>query len=332
MAASSRSSSRYRSRSRGPSPIRTRHSYLGDSEDPVDPDTAAQTNHAFSPGRVAVITGAGSPNGIGFAAAKELASYGMKVVLADINEGELKAATKQIGEIVGETNTLGVVTDVSKVEDCKNLFDKVYEAFGEVSVLMNNAGIGPHGGAFTNLDNWHKIIDTNLFGVVNMVQTFTVTMMSQENPAVIINTGSKQGITNPPGNAAYNASKAGVKILTENLAWEFRQRDAKVTAHLFVPGWVHTGLTGARTKDKPDGAWTATQTAQYMLERVKEGKFYIICPDNETTPEMDKLRIMWGAEDVALGRPALSRWHPEYKALFQEYMHDNMAASASLAP
>ncbi|KZO96759.1 NAD-binding protein [Calocera viscosa TUFC12733] len=330
--ASSRSSSRYRSRSRGPSPIRTRHSYLGESEDAVDPDTAAQTNHAFSEGRVAVITGAGSPNGIGFAAAKELASYGMKLVLVDINKDELAEAVKQIEEKVGKGNVIGVPTDVSNIEECKALFDKVYDTFGEVSVLMNNAGIGPFGGAYTNLDNWHKVLDTNLYGVVNMVHTFTGAMKSQENPAVIINTGSKQGITNPPGNAAYNVSKAGVKVLTENLAWEFRQQNAKVTAHLFVPGWVHTGLTGARTKDKPDGAWTATQTAQYMLERVKEGKFYIICPDNETTPEMDKLRIMWGAEDVALGRPALSRWHPEYKALFEEYMRDNLTASSSLAP
>jgi len=322
---SSRSSSRFRSRSRGPSPIRTRGSYIG-NEEPLSPD--ALGHPAFNPGKVAVITGAASPAGIGFAAAKELAGHEMKLVLADINKDELDAAVKEIEEKVGKGNVIGVVTDVSKVEDCKALSDKAYDTFGEVSVLMNNAGIGPHGGAYTNLDNWHKIIDTNLFGVVNMVQVFTPTMLNQENPGLIINTGSKQGITNPPGNAAYNVSKAGVKILTENLAWEFRNQNAKVTAHLFVPGWVHTGLTGARTKAKPDGAWTATQTVQYMLDRVKEGKFYIICPDNETSSDMDKLRIMWGAEDVALGRPALSRWHPEYKGLFEEYMRDNLATLA----
>jgi len=321
---SSRSSSRYRDLggSRGPSPIRTRSNY---GDDPVSDD---QGHPAFDAGKVALITGAGSPAGIGFAAAKEYAALGMRLVLADVNKEELDAAVKEIEEKVGKGNVIGVVTDVSKIEECQALREKAYDTFGEVSVLMNNAGIGPRAGAFTNLENWHRIIDVNLFGVVNMLNVMTPSMIHQENPAVIINTGSKQGITNPPGNAGYNVSKAGVKILTENLAWELRNQNTQTTAHLFVPGWTHTGLTGARSKEKPDGAWSSEQTVKYMLEKVKEGKFYIICPDNETSEELDRLRIMWGAEDVALGRPALSRWHPEYKALFDEYIRDNLSTLA----
>ncbi|KAF8226024.1 NAD(P)-binding protein [Tricholoma matsutake] len=192
---------------------------------------------------------------------------------------------------------------------------------------MNNAGIGLTGTSWGGLDNWHKIFEVNLFGVVNVQQTFVPNMVNQENPSVIINTGSKQGITNPPGNAAYNASKAAVKSLTEGLAHELRELpNSNVTAHLFVPGWTFTRMTGASgDKEKPPGAWTAEETVLYMLDRVRGGDFYIIVPDNETKREVDQLRIMWGAADIAEGRPAVSRWHKNYKALFEEYMRDGLS-------
>jgi len=191
---------------------------------------------------------------------------------------------------------------------------------------MNNAGIGAKGTSWDGFENWRKVFDVNLFGVVNVQQTFVPSMLHQENQAVIINTGSKQGITNPPGNAAYNASKAAVKSLTEGLAHELRERpNSNVTAHLFIPGWTHTGLTGSdRLSVKPAGAWSATETVQYMLERVRFGDFYILVPDNETRREVDQLRIMWAAADVAEGRPALSRWHANYRALFEEYIRDGL--------
>jgi hypothetical protein len=148
------------------------------------------------------------------------------------------------------------------------------------------------------------------------------------------------------GNAAYNASKAAVKSLTEGLAHELRELpNSNVTAHLFMqvpsarnvtvdgdpysfgsPGWTYTEMTGASAdKEKPPGAWTAEETVLYMLDRVRGGDFYIIVPDNETKREVDQLRIMWGAADLAEGRPALSRWHKNYKALFEEYMRDGLA-------
>jgi len=274
--------------------------------------------------RVAVITGAAS--GIGRAAAEEFAKLGLKIAIADINAGALKEFGKVLAEEVGEANVLVVPTDVSKLDEVVRLRDRVYEAWGEVAVLMNNAGIGAKGTSWDGFENWRKVFDVNLFGVVNVQQTFVPSMLHQENQAVIINTGSKQGITNPPGNAAYNASKAAVKSLTEGLAHELRERpNSNVTAHLFIPGWTHTGLTGSdRLSVKPAGAWSATETVQYMLERVRFGDFYILVPDNETRREVDQLRIMWAAADVAEGRPALSRWHANYRALFEEYIRDGL--------
>ncbi|KAI0088531.1 NAD(P)-binding protein [Irpex rosettiformis] len=278
----------------------------------------------FHDGRVAVITGAAC--GIGQAAAVELAKLGLKIAIADVDEAGLAETAKLVSDIIGQSNLLVIPTDVSKKEQVENLRDKVYEAWAEVAVLVNNAGIGPIGKSWEGLDNWHKVFDVNVFGVLNVQQIFVSSMLPQENPSVIINTGSKQGITNPPGNAAYNASKAAVKSLTESLSHELRNLPyANVTAHLFVPGWTWSGLTGSKTgAERHPGTWTASETVLYMLDKVRRGQFYIICPDNETRTEVDQLRIMWAAGDVAEGRPALSRWHKDYKSLFEEYVKDGL--------
>ncbi|KAH7913968.1 hypothetical protein BJ138DRAFT_1001194 [Hygrophoropsis aurantiaca] len=311
---------------RGPSPLRppilgTTPSYRRfEAMSPVDNDV----HPVIHAGRVAVITGAAS--GIGRAAAIELAKSGLKLALADVLEDVLVATGKEVAAIVGDANVLVIPTDVAKIEDVVRLRDKVYEAWGEVAVLLNNAAIGPDSKSWSMLDNWTSIFAINVFGVINVQQTFVPSMLHQENQAMVINTGSKQGITNPPGNPAYNASKAAVKSLTEGLAHELRERPAcNVTAHLFIPGWTFTGLTARSGAEKPAGAWTAEETVLYMLDRVRLGEFYILCPDNEARREIDQLRIMWAAADVAEARPALSRWHRDWKSLFEEYLRDGLA-------
>jgi len=320
--------------SRGPSPLRSTAYSLGVTYK-ID-DTAHSTlDKAAHPvlhkGRVAVITGAGS--GIGRAAARELAKLGMKLALADVDEEALQQTAIEVSSIVGAPNVLAIPTDVGNLDEVVKLKEKVFEAWDEVTVLMNNAGVatsdGKKGTSWENRDVWTKVFNTNVVGVLNVQHTFVQSMLHQENPSVVINTGSKQGISNPPGNPAYNASKAAVKSITENLAYELRnQPDPHVTAHLFIPGWTYTGLTGAPTAgvgDKPDGAWSAEETILFMIDRVRAGDFYILVPDNETRREVDELRIMWGAADITEGRPALSRWHPSYQAAFDEYMKDGLA-------
>ena len=77
-------------------------------------------------------------------------------------------------------------------------------------------------------------------------------------------------------------------------------------------------------EEKPARAWTAMETVQFMLERVRSGDFYIVVPDNETRKEVDQLRILWGAGDIVEGRPALSRWHTSYKSVYEEYLRDGL--------
>lgn len=163
----------------------------------------------------------------------------------------------------------------------------------------------------------------NFYGVVNTVHTFIPLMKS--SPSLVVMTGSKQGITTPPGSgAAYNISKAAVKVFAEQLAHEVRQDvEHQTSVHLLIPGWVHTGLTGAKDgKAKPEGAWTADQTAEFALQKIEKGSFYILCPDNETTTEMDKARMEYNVQDIVQDRPALSRWHEDHKDSFAQFMKE----------
>ena len=276
------------------------------------------THPVLAPGRVAVITGAAS--GIGLAAARRFVSLGMKVCLVDIDEDELGRARDGVAAIArsGADDLVASVTDVGDIDAVRELKDAVYERFGEVGLLMNNAVTRVGGGVCENLDQWQRAVNVNLFGVINGVQTFAAAMIAQRTPCVIVNSGSKQGITNPPGNTAYNVSKAAVKTYTEGLQHELRNtRGCRVTAHLLVPGWTTTG----KRAHKP-GAWLPDQVIDVLLAALEQGDFYIICPDGEVTPEMDRARILWAAGDVVENRPPMSRWHPDYKQAFQKFCTD----------
>jgi NAD(P)-dependent dehydrogenase (short-subunit alcohol dehydrogenase family) len=281
------------------------------------------TIESIKRGGVAVITGAAS--GIGFAAASHLASLGMKVCMADKNDQALAEASARIKAMgVHAGDILTVPTDVSQLADVQRLKSRVQDAFGGIGLLMNNAAIGTKGGPWSDYSVWKELLDVNLWGVINGLQTFVPDMVRQRGPSIIVNVGSKQGITTPPGNAAYAVAKAGVKVLTEQLAHELRQiTDCQVTAHLLIPGFTFAGMTapGEGTSNvKPAGAWTAAQVVEFMMRGLVAKDFYILCPDNQVTRDVDNRRIQWAADDLIKGRAALSRWHPDYSAAFDRFM------------
>jgi NAD(P)-dependent dehydrogenase (short-subunit alcohol dehydrogenase family) len=273
-----------------------------------------QFHPALAPGQVAVITGAAS--GIGLAAARRFGALGLKVCLADRDEERLAAAAAAIGG-----TALAVPTDVSDRASVEALAVTVSAKLGPVSVLMNNAGVGGGGDALANLADWTRVLGVNLMGVLHGVQAFVPAMVDSGAPGLVINTGSKQGITCPPGDTAYNVSKAGVKALTEGLAHTLRNKPGcRVSAHLLIPGLTYTGLVARRIPQPPPGAWTPEQVVERLVEGLNRGDFYLWCEDNETPRAVDEKRVLWSALDIIENRPALSRWHPDWRDAFERFL------------
>ncbi|MGI9383883.1 MAG: SDR family NAD(P)-dependent oxidoreductase, partial [Methyloligellaceae bacterium] len=161
------------------------------------------THPALSPGRAAVVTGAAS--GIGLAACKRFASLGMKVCMADLATDDLEPAYRQVVGLApgGEDDVLCIPTDVGKPDDLAALKKAVDEVFGAVGLLMNNAVTRVGGGVWGDMDEWRQAMEVNFWGVVSGVRAFVPAMMEQGTPCLVVNTGSKQGITNPPGKLVY---------------------------------------------------------------------------------------------------------------------------------
>lgn len=278
-------------------------------------------NNWRASGNTAVITGGAS--GIGLEMARRCASATMNVVIADRNAEALGAASDELAQLAGgQDKVLAHPCDVSDMADVEALRDAAYGAFGAVHCLMNNAGAGLRVGApWDNLEELKTTLSINLWGVIHGCHAFVPKMIEGCAPGVIINTGSKQGITRPPGNYAYNLSKVGVLAYTESVAHALSQIEGgALSAHLLVPGFVYTPMVSGFIPEKPPFAWTAEETIDFMLPRLDAGDFYIICPDNESPRDVDEKRMQWTADDLIKNRPALSRWRAEFKDAFETFM------------
>ena len=276
------------------------------------------THPAFQPNAVAVITGGAS--GIGLATAQRLAAMSLRLVIVDIREDLLEPAAEQLRQM-GAPEVMASSTDVSDREALVELEALVAERFGGTNILMNNAGIQPGSTMLDSSENWLHILGVNLGGIVYGTQIFVPRMLEQARPGLVINTGSKQGITTPPGDPAYNVSKSAVKTFTEALAHELRNTEGhQLTAHLLIPGFVFTDLTRGDRTEKPAGAWTTEQTAEFLLQSLERRDFYILCPDNDVSRELDEKRMAWAIGDIIENRPPLSRWHPDYVEAFKLYI------------
>ncbi|KAK4554730.1 hypothetical protein LTR86_008232 [Recurvomyces mirabilis] len=265
----------------------------------------------FRKGANALITG--GAGGVGLATAKLCASHSMNLILVDNNSSKLdeaKSAVSSAGAGHVETHNL----DVSSIQDWQKLKSHVEEGGKKLDFLHLNAGIGLNSD-WTDSSYFQKIFEVNFFGVVNGINTFFPHFQDNkfEQKAIVI-TGSKQGITNPPGNPAYNASKSAVKTVAEHLSFDLAKSSPSTSVHLLVPGWTFTGLTAARgVTEKPAGAWAPEQVADYLHQKMGEGKFYAICPDNDVDWETDRKRMTWTMGDVVYERMPQSRWRDEYK-------------------
>jgi hypothetical protein len=269
------------------------------------------------PDNVAVVTGAAL--GIGRAMCRRFAEAGMSVVAADLPGEELDRTVDALKTISprGPEGILKAPTDVADPEEVQRLRDTVMTKFAKVNLLANNAATRIGRGHEAPLADWRRAMDVNLWGPILCVRAFLPAMLASTEAGVIVNVGSKQGITNPPGHPVYNMTKAALKAYTEALEHELRSSpdnvDRRVTAHLLIPGWTTTG-----TQEHKPGARLPEQVVDAMLSGIARDYFYIICPDGEVTAEMDKKRILWAAGDMTENRPALSRWHHDFAELAKQ--------------
>jgi NAD(P)-dependent dehydrogenase (short-subunit alcohol dehydrogenase family) len=281
--------------------------------------------------KVALITGAAS--GVGFAIAKLCRSKGMHLALLDIDQTNLVKAKVLLHDLNPSLLTEAYVIDVADIEIWKATAQQIAKLFRTIDLVVLNAGKGYQAqgqnpgrlNPWLDGDYWQKTFDTNVRGPLNGLEAILPLVCTAESPTPksIVITGSKQGITNPPGagNPAYNASKAAIKSLTEHLAHDLRSDPATsyISVHLLIPGWTWTGLMGnvgptdETEAKKPAGAWYPSQVAEELLKGLEAGSFYIICPDGETTPALDQARMKWASDDVIEGRAALSRWDEKWK-------------------
>ncbi|KAI0484633.1 NAD(P)-binding protein [Xylariaceae sp. FL0804] len=290
----------------------------------------------FKKSNTAVITGGAS--GIGLALAKKCVGRGMSVLLADRDRDRVEAAAAELGE-----NAAAVHMDVARMDEWDGLKKEVERRFGgHIDLLALNAGAAPppsplvaapSGGSSSGAAPapasdmaaaFRTAMDVNVFGVVHGVAALVPLLAgvaTAARPAAVVVTGSKQGITNPPGNPAYNASKAAVRALAEHLSFDMARANPHVGVHLLVPGWTWTNLAGAASgRDKPAAAWWPEQVADYLEARMAEGRFWVLCPDNDVSEAVDRRRMLWTAGDAVEGRPPLSRWRDEFKDEFAAWM------------
>src|SRR5260370_36181286 len=136
----------------------------------------------------------------------------MKVSMADLDSNRLAEAQAKLSSVApgGAADGMVATADVSRIEDVAELEVAVRERFGGTDILMNNAGIQPGSEIFGPLQNWRRVIGVKLWGVIHGSQVFAAGMIERGRPRLILNTGSKQGITTPPGDPAHKGSKAGV--------------------------------------------------------------------------------------------------------------------------
>jgi NAD(P)-dependent dehydrogenase (short-subunit alcohol dehydrogenase family) len=200
-------------------------------------------------GKVAVITGAAS--GIGRGIAERCVSEGMKVVLADIDEANLTKAEAELKTSGG--TVLGVRTDVSKRSDVELLARRAVDAFGQVHLLFNNAGVAAGGPPWeATWNDWEWVIGVNLWGVIYGVKVFTPQMLAQNTECHIINTSSAAGLIAGGFSAPYTVTKHAVVALSESLYLTLQQRNSLVKVSVLCPGLVRTNIANAERNRPPE--------------------------------------------------------------------------------
>ena len=226
-------------------------------------------------GKTAFVTGGAS--GIGLALSRAFVQAGMKVMLADIEADALEAAVESLRDARSEVR--GIVCDVADPDSVERAAKASYQAFGNVHVVCNNAGVAASGGIDNiSLDNWRWVLDVNLMGVLYGIRSFLPHIRAHGEGGHIVNTASMAGMNAGLGFSPYVASKFAVVGMSEGLATQLKPFGIGVS--VLCPGFVRTGIgeSGRNrperygpTQTPPDPASPEGQLVAYIAERLRSG-------------------------------------------------------------
>jgi NAD(P)-dependent dehydrogenase (short-subunit alcohol dehydrogenase family) len=271
-------------------------------------------------GKAAFVTG--GAGGIGFALGQAFAETGMKVMLADIEKDTLEAAVKSLRDVGHDVR--GVVCDVADHVSVERAANASYEAFGNVHVLCNNAGVGGGSGIDDiSLDTWRWVLDVNLMGVLHGIRTFLPHIRAHGEGGHIVNTASMAGMQSGLGFSPYAASKFAVVTMSEGLATQLKPLGIGVT--VLCPGFVRTrisesarnrpdrygparspdpaspaGMLAAHLAEHSQAGLDPSEVARQVLTAIREDELYVF-----THPEMrDEVEERFAAVIAALDKAA----------------------------
>jgi NAD(P)-dependent dehydrogenase (short-subunit alcohol dehydrogenase family) len=273
-------------------------------------------------GKTAFVTGGAS--GIGLALGRAFAQAGMKVMLADIETDALASAVESLRDVGPEVR--GVICDVADPVSVERAARASYEAFGNVHVVCNNAGVAGGGGIDTiSLDTWRWVLDVNLMGVLHGIHTFLPHIRAHGEGGHIVNTASMAGLESGLGFSPYATSKYAVVAMSEGLAIELKPLGIGVT--VLCPGFVRTGISRSgrnrperygpmRTPDptSPAGALAArlaelaeagldpSDVAAQLLDAIAADELYVFTHPEARGEVEERFAAIVAALDKAAGR------------------------------
>ncbi len=241
-------------------------------------------------GRTAVVTGAGS--GIGLAITEAFVAEGMQVVMADVNAEALDEHGARLSAAGASVHTLAA--DVRDPEAVERVGRTAIETFGRLHVAVNNAGIVVTGNSWEiPLEDWHRVIDTNLWGVIHGVRAFVPLILASGEEGHVVNTASMAAVYAPAKLGPYTVAKHGVLGLSDVLRAELQALQAPVGVSVVMPGMIKTGMN-------PIGTVSAETVAANVLDAIRQDRPYVFTDDHHTAEVDGRLRALIAARGQRL--------------------------------
>ncbi len=242
-------------------------------------------------GRTAVVTGAAS--GIGLSIVEAFAAEGLRVVMADVDEENLRLHAARLAE--GGAEVHAVAADVRDPEAVERVADAAIERFGKLHVAVNNAGVVNGGYSWEiPLEEWHRVIDVDLWGVIHGIRSFVPRILASGEEGHVVNTASMAAVLSLGRLAPYTVAKHGVLGLSDVLRVEFASLNAPVGVSVVMPGMIKTGMN-------PVGTVPSATVAANVVDAIRRGRNYVFTDDHSTGEVEDRLLAILAARHDVIG-------------------------------